>query len=569
MTDAGPIMEQLRRGLPGATHRFGETRMLAVRMRDGTRLATRLYVPAGPGPWPSVLIRSPYPGMRPYLEATSVLWTEYGYAAVLQDCRGTGQSEGEWTPFVNEGPDGLDTIGWMLEQGWSDGSIGTYGHSYLSAAQWAMADRLPPEVKAMALSGFTTERYRQNYMNGMFRHDVYTGWALENTGLPGVDAANLFARAVRIRPHREMDERLLGAKLPWYRQWIDNAGPDDEYWSSGFWAELRDVPSRVRTPVLMIDGWFDQHLDGMVRDYLKLPPTTRAQSRFIVGPWVHSLQPAGDYAYPNQERNPLKDALEWFDYRLKGRDYPYPLGEALTYVVGEGWWKAWRGWIRPSGSRPFFLDGNRLADRPPDSAGRAEYRYDPDDPVPTRGGAGLLRYLSGAADAIPASSVEQAEPGYRGDVVTFLSEPLEQDLRIAGSVSVHLHVSSDAEDTAFSAVLMEVRPDGRAFNIRDGITSLAYRNGSARPLEYEPRSIVETVIELWPIVWTIRAGCRLRLDVSSSNFPAYHAHSNLRGPWASQTGAKVAHQIVHFGKDVPSRIVIPYSDEQEAGEKDE
>jgi len=553
-----PILDSLLKGMPEATHEPGGVQAYRVRMSDGAHLATRLYVPAGTGPWPAVLIRYPYPGMRPYLEATANVWTRYGYAVVLQDCRGTGESEGEWIPFENERRDGLDTIGWMLEQPWTNRRIGTYGPSYLSAVQWAMADALPSEVKAMALAGFTTERYRQLYMNGMFRHDVYTGWAIDNAGVPGVPAEGLFAKAIRTVPHIAMDEMLFGRKLPWYREWIANVSAEDEYWREGFWAELRDIPARVRTPVLMVDGWFDQHLDGMTRDYRKLPPATRAASRFILGPWVHSMQASGDYPMPGAERNHLKDALEWFDHHLKGREYPHPTGGVEAYAIGEGRWKRWDGWPEPDGFRTFYLSGGRLSGEPSFAEEAARFRYDPDRPVPTRGGAGLLRYLSGADDAAPAGSVLQPPPGEREDVLTFESEPLAEDLPIAGSIRVHLFASSDAEDTAFAANVMEVLPDGRAFNIRDGIVSLAYRGGATRPQPYEPGGVAEADIELWPIVWTIKAGSRLRVDVSSSNFPAYHAHRNVSGPWALQTEKRIANQTIYGGKDRPSRIVVPY-----------
>lgn len=536
-------------------------------MRDGTELHTRVYLPDGAGPWPVVLMRNPYAGLTPLLEATARIWNEYGYAAVLQDCRGTGGSGGEWTPFVNERLDGLDTIEWIIRQRWMDGNIGTYGHSYLSAVQLVMADLFPPEVKAMVLSGYSTERFRSHYMNGMFRMDVYTGWALENAGIEPPDPEHLFARAVSVRPHIEMDERLFGRPLPWYRQWITNTSPLDEYWSRGFWAELREIPKYIQTPVLMVAGWFDHHLDGMLRDYRKLPQGTRAVSRLLVGPWVHTLTSSGDLAYPNGEINILAEAVRWFDGHLRGVRESLPASEIRAYVVREGRWRRMENEFEPETKRVLYLAGGDgttpcLSDVPASRDGRSEYRYDPRNPVPTRGGAGLLRYLSGAPDAPKPASLRQEPPGYRDDVITFMSGPLEEDLCIAGSVTVHLYVSSDAPDTAFSVNLMEVMPDGSSYNIRDGITSLSYRNGAERPLDYTPGSVEEAAISLWPIVWTVRKGSRLRLDVSSSNFPAYHAHPNVSGCWALQADVQTARQTIYFGGRYPSRIVLPLADER-------
>lgn len=568
MLSIGKIIAQLEKGLPPATHEYGASESLYVEMRDGKHLMTRVYTPVGHAlqGWPVVLIRFPYPGMLDYLELTAKLWTRYGYGAVLQNCRGTGESEGIWSPFVNEEADGLDTLDWLKSQVWMDGNIGLYGDSYLSAVQWVVADKLPAEVKALVISGFTTERYRQNYMNGMFRHDVYTGWALNNAGVGRLEkysAEELFQTALSVRPHIDMDIRLFGQELPWYRDWITNVSPDDEYWSTGFWAEMQQKPYHIQIPVLMMDGWFDQHLEGMLRDYQKLPEETRAKSRYIIGPWVHSLQTAGDLEYPHSELNPLLQALEWFDHYLKGEDYAQAKGCGETYVIGDGSWKKWEDWIIPSGEQSWYLsqvtvDSGTLMEYPAAESAKVSFRYDPHNPVPTVGGAGLLRYLSGAPDASPAASMLQPSPGYRQDVISFISMPLPEDLTITGIIKVYLYISSDAEDTSFTAVLMELLPDGRAFNIRDGITSLAYSNGSARPKTYTAGDIQEVGIELWPITWKLGRNSRLRLDISSSNFPAYHAHLNAAGPWAEQQTAKVANQSIYCGEAFPSRMVIPF-----------
>ncbi|RED41834.1 CocE/NonD family hydrolase [Paenibacillus sp. VMFN-D1] len=559
------IITQLSVGLPETRTAFGELRNYDIAMRDDIHLRTRVFLPKGSGPWPAILMRNPYPHVMPYLQATATVWTRYGYAVVLQDCRGTGASAGVWKPFENERADGLDTIDWLCEQPWMNGNIGTSGHSYLSSVQWAIADIVPKQVKTMVLSGFTTERYRQNYMNGMFRMDVYTGWALDNAGSDPIESEDLFARATHIRPHIEMDEQLFGRQLNWYRQWITSVSPRAPYWNEGFWAEFREIPRRIRIPVLMTDGWFDQHVDGMIRDYLKLPEATRAASRFILGPWVHSMQTSGDMPYPNSHRNQMLEALEWFDHHLLGMDYPHDKGDVTTYVIGSGRWRSWDLFWQLGGRKTLYLSGSRnLLEKEPNFPEQITYAYDPEQPVLTKGGAGLLRYLSGAQDAAPPASVAQAPPGYRDDVISFLSEPFTEDLTITGSITVHLFVSADVNDTAFTTVFMDVLEDGTTYNIRDGITSLAYRNESDIPLDYEPGTIAEIEIRLWPITWTIRKGHRIRLDISSSNFPAYHIHPNFAGPWALQTKTRTANQTIYCGGRFDTRMIIPFS--QEGGE---
>jgi len=547
-----------------------------VRSRDGVRLRTHVRLPEGEGPWPVLFARSPYPGMLPYWLDTAAYWAGHGYAFVYQECRGTGGSEGEWTPFVREREDGLDSLAWIVRQPWSDGNIGTYGASYSGVAQWCMADALPPEVKTMFIAVTGIERYRQSYMNGMFRHDIYTSWAVGNAGAePLVPRGELYREALKTRPHAEMDVRLFGRELPWYREWVTQPGPEGLCWNEGFWAEVRDVPRRTKVPILMTAGWFDHNLDATIASYGKLPEEIRAASVLIIGPWIHTSDASGDLAYPGHDAfgpGQREAALRWFDHHLKGADYGGPKGRVHVYAIGENVWKTRDGQLRLASSRRFRLSAaGRLKEAgcagllAPEGdngePGALSFDYDPERPVPTRGGAALLHYLSGDPDAAPPASVLQAPPGTRPDVLTFLSEPLDADLPIAGSMSARLTVSSDAEDTSFTVQVMEVLPDGRAFNIRDGITSLRLRNGAPAPLPYVPGEKAAATIELWPIVWTVKRGSRLRVDVSSSNFPAYHAHPNLAGIWSLQEKTKVARQTVYVGEGAETWLDVPVAEE--------
>ncbi|REJ11711.1 MAG: hydrolase [Paenibacillaceae bacterium] len=538
-----------------------------VEMSDGVRLATHVHFPEGGGPWPVIFSRSPYPGMLPFWHEQAKFWTARDYVFVMQECRGTGASEGEWVPFVHEERDGLDSLGWLVRQPWMNGNAATYGSSYCGVLQWCMADRLPPEVKTMCI-GFTgIERYRQNYMNGMFRHDIYTSWAIGNSGVPkAARRPGLYREALAVRPHVEMDERLFGRRLPWYRDWVTEVSPDSPYWKTGFWAELKDKPAGTRVPILMTAGWFDHNLEASLISFDKLPEDVRAKSALIVGPWIHTEGVSGDLDYPGHDRfgpRQREAALAWFNHHLKGQEPELAPG-IQTYIIRENRWQAWTGGIGAGGLRTFHLDprpageaARTLSPGKPAEPAAASYRYDPEDPVPTRGGAAVMHYLTGDPDAVPPASVVQPPPGARPDVVSFLSEPLTEDLRIAGRIRACLFVSSDAEDTAFTVQVMEVFPDGTAVNIRDGITSLAYRNGASRPLAYTPGDAVEVVIEMWPITWTMKRGSRIRVDVSSSNFPAYHAHPNIAGTWSLIPETRAAAQTIHFGGQYDSRIEIP------------
>jgi uncharacterized protein len=554
---------------PPPEHALGERRVETVAMGDGCRLATRVFLPEGKGPWPVVLIRNPYAGpMSAIMGAAADILNGKGYATVLQDCRGTGGSEGKWEPFVNERADGLDTIEWLRARDWQDGNIGMFGASYLSFAQWFVADKLPPEVKTLYVMVAGTERQRQMYMNGMFRHEIYTSWAVENAGAGArLDQGRAYQEGIRMRPHIEMDEALIGARLQWYRDWVTQVGADNPLWTEGPWRELQLIPGKIDIPICMVAGWFDHHLDGMVRAYGNLKPETRARSRFIVGPWTHGLQPQGDLEYPgSQILGPmgLKDAIEWFDHFLRGLPLHGRVGEVEAYEIGSGSWKSYPAWPPASAPKRLFLrirggdkKGGALVASSPADGESISYDYDPAHPVPSLGGSGMLAWMNPLLRGAPPSSVLQPEPGYRPDVLSFVSEPFAESLVIAGSMRARLFVSSDAADTSFTVKLMELRPAGKAYNIEDGIATLAFRRGIGSPVAYEPGTVVPLDMELWPIDWKVAAGSRLRVDVSSSNFPAYHAHPNRPGPWAEIADATVARETLYAGGDLASFVELP------------
>ncbi|MBS4218048.1 CocE/NonD family hydrolase [Bacillus sp. FJAT-49711] len=547
------------------THSFHSLIETMVEMRDGIKLFTRVYFPSGQGPWPVILERSPYPQQKEFLAVTSKQFTKYGFVVVSQECRGKGDSEGIWTPFENERNDGLDTLQWIIKQEWMNSNIAMYGHSYGGFEQWILADQLPEEVKTLFIGVFGTERYAQMYMNGMFRHEIYTSWAVENSGV-SIEGklGDIYQNALKIRPHIDMDIQLFGEKFQWYREWITNVGKNSNYWEQGIWNLLSKIPKKLKVPLFLVGGWYDHHLDGMVKGYQKLSEDVKNKSKFVIGPWIHTLKPGGDLEYPNSNYNSFKEAIKWFNHHLKKEDYSEPKGVVETYVIRNAQWKDWEGWLKSSHHLKFYLDGgksygaNKLAltnDSPEPS--HLSFQYDPEMPVKTRGGEALLAWISPDFRGYPPSSVLQEPIGKRNDILSFVSEALEKDMIISGSVKVHLSASTDVEDTSFTVKLMEVFQNGEAYNIRDGITSIRYRNGSEKPQGYQPDSIVELEIELWAITWAVKKGSRLRLDISSSNFPAYHIHPNKKGEWAEEGATIIANQKIYVGKGFHSYVEIP------------
>jgi putative CocE/NonD family hydrolase len=550
--------------MPAPTHELGHYEDMMVKMRDGVGLMTRVYFPKGEGPWPVLITRTPYVPVN--MEAVDLMpFVNYGYVVVHQQVRGTYESEGKWHAFENDRNDGLDTMRWVTKQSWMDGNIGTIGMSYLGHVQWCLADEVPPEVKAMHITVYGGDPYESFYINGMFKQYslirwAFAMWAVMNK-LNWPPDNDTFWKAYKARPHIDMDRELLGLECPYYRSWITNPDPNSDYWSKGSWGALKEASARVKTPLMLIGGWFDFFISSMINGYNQLPEETKKESRFIIGPWCHGPQPD----YPNSQFPSFADTLEWFDHHLKGKPYNHQKGLVETYVIGEGVWKSWEGGIKPSGSKRFYLHksvdlnykGGTLETESQGQSDSISYVYDPDNPVHTKGGANILVNAE-APDEAPACSILQDEPGAREDVITFISEPLNEDLSIAGCTRAHFYVSSDAEDTSFTAKLSEVLPDGSAYNIQDSITTLEYRNGDRKAAPYTPGEIVSVDLELSPITWTVKKGSRLRLDISSSNYPCFNAHPNVAGIWSMQTDVRIARQTLYTGGKYQSFIDIPY-----------
>lgn len=549
--------------LPPYSHAAGGVRYLTVRMRDGIRLQTQVHLPAGGKSFPTVLIRNPY-NFADVFGFVCGAFARYGYACVHQDVRGRMGSEGEWVPLVHERDDGIDTLAWLTEQPFQDGHIALYGMSYLAAVQWSVADVLPPEVKTLIPMVFGTDAYQTHYRGGMYRLEVFTAWA---AFMPDAsmrfDHADAYAAAVRHRPHREVDEKFFGRRLPWYRDWIQSPNRTDPLWRSEEFSAFRKMPEQTEIPVLMLGGWYDFFLPAQLDDFNRL--RSRARSRLVIGPWNHLQRSLHDEGADIGLGGQWRQVLNWLDHHLRGGKLDGPTGVVQTYVYGEDRWRTHRE-FPPSGtsSRTFALSdlersptcaGGRLA--PPSEtsqAGVVEYRYDPDDPVPADGGANTLAFAFRTFDAVRPGPVTLRQVCDRPDVLTFVSAPLSTPVPLAGAATVELNVSSDAPDTAFTAKLIEVDADGRAVHVRDSIRALTYRSDlEGPPVPYAPGSTARLRIVLSPIEWTFPAGSRVRLDVSSSNFPVYHAHPNRYGVWSEHTGADVATNRVHGG----SRLILP------------
>lgn len=535
----------------------GSMRTVKVPCRDGAELTADIYTPVTQGPYPTIVVRCPYPQQVELWKLHGEELTKRGYALVCEWCRGTYTSGGVWEPNVNERNDGADLLDWLETQDWIE-TIGLWGTSYLSLTCWVLADIATPKVASICANHYGTDRFSSAYQKGSFRCDVLTAWAMQNAGHP-VDADYL--ESSLHLPQMTVDEDMWGGRLDWYRDWISHPQGEDSYWDEGFWGLLKQIPANVKVPMFINEGWFDHHLGSALTGYASLNPDIKEHSWLRIGCWNHYFNnPLEGLEPANLDATEVPSALEWFDLTLK--KHRVPERKVEYYEVGDDSWHTVAQWPLPSDSieeRRLFLDSSAdaepgsnvyaLVDRPQEESGALRYDYDPANPVATRGGEALLTTMKEIGARI------QPEPGYRDDVLSFVTAPLDRDMHIQGSISVELYVSSTAPDTAFTAKLMCVDPDGTARNYRSSITTIALDEPGAEA--YEPGDVRKVSVRMWDICWKVPAGSRIRCDIASSDFPQYSVHTNRAGLWSEQIGSDVASQTIYTGSRTPSSIVLP------------
>lgn len=534
---------------PAFTHQMAEVQTYRVTMRDGVELDTRVYTPKGDGPWPTLLVRDPYQ-FSYYL--TCHLYVRYGFACIHQDVRGQGVSEGDWYPLMHEADDGEDTLNWMTEQPWQNGNIALVGGSYVALVQWAVAGRLPPEVKTIVAPVAHGDFYDMTYRGGHFAQAIAGLWSteifypLEEKS----DAAEIWrTQVVPHRPALSVDPEIFQGAWPSYRDYITHPDRSDPYWNQPFYTELRASHEALPVPAMLVARWHDFFLEGMLERFDALP--MRESSLLLIRPGDHAGN-TNALTVDNDDHYEFATSVAWLNHHLKNE----PLADVLApgvlyYRNGADTWERSASWPPQSANQSLHLNrldqalscGGELTLSEPGNTGSISYVYDPDDPVPTRGGSFMLN-PSVAPVAVAEQGVADCD---RSDVLTFQSAAFPDGMRLAGSIDITLQLSSDAEDTAFTVKLSEVFADGRVLNIRDDITALSYRNGAPDRISYTPNTTIDLRFALAPIDWTVQSGSRLRLDISSSNAPAFPPHSNFAGLWSAQDSVQLATQTLRGG----------------------
>ena len=595
-----------------------------VIMRDGIALSTDIYLPAGEGPYPVLIERTPYnkrgtsrhekTAAKPTSQTRPEVahwFAARGYAVVMQDCRGRYGSQGTFTKYVNEAEDGFDTLNWIIQQPWCNGKIGTMGMSYGAHTQTSLAALNPPGLSAMFLDsgGFSSAYHSGIRQGGCFELKQAT-WAYRHAllspetakdprrkaALDAVDIADWFKRF----PWRRGESPLSAA--PEYENYLFEqweAGLFNEDWripalyAEGHYAQFPDIP------VAIIGSWYDPYVKTCITNYLGLRQSKTSPIRLIMGPWSHGAR-STTYA-GNTDFGPASTLeglagqdyfqfrLNWFDWHLKGQDENAALftdnirffrmggGSGCQNPEGRlqhgGDWEAAEQWPPRQAQKVIWYlhaNGELGANLPEEAFAQFTYNYDPANPVPTIGGAvtsGEPVMRPGGFDQREDESLCLCQqPGRalsdRDDVISFSSPPLDSGMDVSGSIKARLWVSSDCPDTDFAVKLIDVYPpsddypQGFALNISQGILRMRYREGWERETFMRPDEIYHVDIELFDVSNYFAAGHRIRIDVSSSNYPHFDRNTNSGEPEGRATKMRIARNKVHTNSDHPSCIEI-------------
>lgn len=557
-----------------------------VPMRDGVRLATDVYRLDGAVPAPVLLSRTPYDKERAIAGSTTfdiLRAVQAGYAVVIQDVRGRYASEGAFAPMFQETGDGVDTIAWSAGQPWSRGVVGAFGGSYVGCTQWLPAREHPPALQVMAPAVTFSDMHEGNTYQGGAKvlHDLR--WVVANI-IPGEiqrrvmrgekapeGAASLDVNAV-LGGMPLADHPLIHELAPFYCDWLAHSSPD-AYWRPG-------SPStgyeQITTPALNISGWYDIFLWSTFQNYMGMRQwggneRARRNQRVIIGPWTH-----GNFSgsFPEREFGAAASSeaidltgihLRWFDRWLKeadnGVDQEPPV---MLFVMGIDEWRTETDWPLPDTQyRPYYLhsagqantlhgDGT-LSAEPPGDEPPDVYLYNPLRPVPTVGGQVIL---PGANSMGPR---DQRAVETRDDVLVYSTPVLERSVEVIGPIELRLFVASSARDTDFTGKLVDVFPDGQAVILTEGILRARYRTSFTEPELLEPDAVYELHLNLWATANVFLPGHRIRLEVSSSNFPRFNRNSNTGGEIASETAGQYRPAINRIFHDAahPSRLMLP------------
>ncbi len=551
-----------------------------IAMRDSVQLDTHVFHPNSASRFPAILIRTPY-GKGLDLLPSYEAFVNRGYAMVVQDVRGRYLSDGTFDALDQEGADGYDTLNWIARQPWSDGKVGMLGGSYLGISQWKVAVLNNPHLKAIfpIVSGYDDYLDRFYSPGGAEKLGHRLLWFSENLLAPGVSRPKFESYIYHV-PLRTADHAATGQTVPMYQR-IQDHPTYDSFWKK---VSVREKIDRVHVPVFSVGGWYDNYIQSDLEAFSILSKSAsrkNGQQRILVGPWPHSMSVKfAGVDFGQDSSAPLRAyQLEWFDHWLKGapeqdaiRQYSgiwHNVRSEVTeapvqiFVMGANRWRDEQEWpLARTLYTPLYLAGKGHANslggdgllewKLPKKDKADQFLYDPQKPVPTMGGAVCCN-----PKIFPWGPMDQRTVERRSDVLVYTTKPLKRALEVTGPVRVMLYAATSMPDTDFTAKIVDVFPNGDARNLTDGLIRLRYRAGIQKAVLARPGEIYPITIDAGVTSNVFLPGHRIRLEVSSSNFPRFDRNPNTGRPIADETVLKKAEQTVYHSPQFPSHMILP------------
>ncbi len=536
---------------------------IPVRVRDGLKISVDVFRSKDNQPHPALMLQTPYNNDGDNVMDEAWSYVKLGYAYVTVDVRGRYDSEGTFSPYDSDGRDGSDVIDWIVKQPWSNGKVATHGASYSGKSQWMLAKENNPHHAAIVSYVAPADDFRdQTRYDGVPKLDLIYTWMMGMDGHVNQSRAGWnWGAAMRGLPLATLDS-AVGRNVPFWRQSMLHDRFD------AFWAgrEMSGNYGHFDIPSFNVTGWYEGQLRGQTQNYVEaVKHSKRPQDHtLVIGPWLHGVnrnRVIGDRDSGPQatiDLNKIRD--EWLAYIMMGgprpsRDnflyflpvrnewhsaptYPIPGTEYTSYYLG-------------SGGSANTLNGNGTLTTQPGADSTDSFIYDPANPLPS-----LSSRTAGARGGLPQGSVDNRKNEERQDVLVYTSEALRDGLEITGPVNATIYVSTDVVDTDISMKLIDVYPDGRAHNITEGIARAKYRNSFATPELMTPGQVYKLRVELFPTSNYFEAGHRIRIEVSSSDFPNFARNLNTANS-DTESRMVVAHTRIQHSAQYPSAITLP------------
>jgi putative CocE/NonD family hydrolase len=557
-----------------SSYRVAIQKSVSVKMRDGVLLSADIYRPISEEKFPVLLERTPYNRASESAMANDL--ASHGYIVVLQDTRGRYDSGGEFYPFRNESLDGYDTIEWAAQLVNSNGKVGMFGGSYVGATQMLAAMSRPPHLVAVFPYVTASEYYEGwTYQSGALMQWFSSSWT---SGL-AVDtlrrqaeqtqALKQWTAVLPIDNYSVLKTVAPTSLAPYFHDWLEH-DRNDAYWQK--W-RVSDHYSEMNVLGLHAGGWHDLFLKGSIRNYTGLheaAPTAELRSgqRLIIGPWAHApTSPEGKIGDVVFGKSAVIDmtraTLAWFDHTLKEINNEYSTSAPVRlFIMGNNVWRDeqefplartryTKYYLRSiKGANSVTGDGS-LSLTPPATERTDKFDYDPQNPVPTIGG----RLCCG--QSLPPGPADQRPNESRPDVLVFSTSTLAEDIEVTGFISLELYAATSAVDTDFTALLVDVDQNGYARFLTDGIVRARYRESTTQASEVVPGKIYKYTIDLWATANVFKAGHRIRLYISSSNFPRFNRNLNTGEGILGSSRLVTAHQTIYHDREYSSALILP------------